>query len=240
MKALRGLAGEPRPGIFISTLDWSRLALIQGCMQKATKRIRAKTRKLPRFLAEPVVVKSYHPTLVGFTADEAKKNNDEEFARVVELLATKLELLFDFFSIPRIGNLTDDYRALSLALAAQCFHGFQLVPAGAPRPGRPAHDSMFLLGLLVDVEQKKRLMRGACSEVSDAKALAALTRDPRFRERWGRYTPRTLANLLSRAHDPALNTLYSVWSRKGQAGKLARQALATVVAASRKPPPDFP
>ena len=131
-------------------------------MPKSGERAGKKVKKFTGPLAEPIVVKVYHRTLVGLTAEEAKKRNAEEWARVVKLLSDKFELLFQYFSIPKTGNVAEDYRALSWALATECFPGFQLVPAGAARPGRAAHETMFLMGLLVDVEQKK----GRCGRLA--------------------------------------------------------------------------
>lgn len=200
----------------------------------ARKHTRTKRRKLPRVLAEPVAVKVYRRTLVGLTADEAKKKNEAEGARVMKLLSDKLEFLFHYFSIARTGNPADEYRALSLALAVKHFPGFRLVPAGTPGPGRPTHDSLFLMGLLVDLEQKRRSMRAAGSKVSAAKVLVALTLDPRSKKRWGRYKPRTLANFLSQARNPKINPMYKLWNLKGQAGKEAREGITAFIAESRK------
>jgi hypothetical protein len=204
-------------------------------MAKAKKRSRTKIGKLPRFLAEPITMKRYRRTLVGLTADEAKQKNAGEAARVANLLRDKLESLFSYFSIPRTRNEAADYRALALALAVEHFSGFQVNPPEARRRGRPSENTtVLLMGLLIDVEEKKRSMRAAGSPVSDAKALGALTKDPRFRARWSRYKPRRLANLLAQAHNPALNPLYKVWKRGDQARKIAREAIVTAITVSRK------
>lgn len=204
-------------------------------MPRPSKDIRTSSRKLPRALTEPIVVKHYRPTLVGLSAEEADKKNEEESRRVGELLRDKLELLFQHFSIPRTGNQGEDYCALSLKLAGSVFTGFSILPAGTRRRGRPSEDTTTLLmGLLIDVEEKKRSMRAAGSPVSDAKALAALTKDPRFRGRWSRYTPRRLANLLAEARNPAINPLGSAWNRNDPAGRFAREAIAGAIALSRK------
>jgi hypothetical protein len=184
-----------------------------ACMSKSSKRTGTKTGKLPRALVEPIAVKVYRRTLVGLKADEAKAKNEEEWARVGKLLLAKL------------------------VLATECFAGFRVQPAASPRPGRPAHNPMFLTGLLTDVDHKKRSMRAAGSEISDAKAVVALIRDPQFRQRWGRYKPRTLENVLSRARNPTINPLGSLWKLKGRAGKEARRGISKWILASRKPPP---
>jgi hypothetical protein len=202
-------------------------------MVKRHKYTRKTTRKFTGLLAEPMVVKFYRRTLVGLTAADAKKKNEEEAERVQKLIQAKLDCLFAYFMITKTGNGAQDYLALSLSLAREWVPGFRVVSAGAAQRGRPSQDPLIFVRLLVDVELAKRFLKQGHSddsEVSDAKAVATLTTAPRFAKRWGNFKgrERTLANILTKARDVKINPLYAWWLQPGKRGPLGRQALISV------------
>ena len=72
--------------------------------------------------------------------------------------------------------------------------------------------------LLADAEVINRRKGLTQSSASDAKAVEDLRSQTKFATRWGRYSARTLRNMLTEARNPAKNPMYLLWQAGGPTG----------------------
>lgn len=111
-------------------------------------------------LAQPIKLKIFSPSRLGFSGEQANQKNAESAASELRTLFSKLEMLFEHFKITKTGNAGEDYKLLSMRPALEFVPGFQLATDedGKGR-GRPSRDHRDYMRLLADVEIVKRQMR---------------------------------------------------------------------------------
>jgi hypothetical protein len=175
-------------------------------------------------LLKPITVATRTAGLLTSDSDsllEIEKHNRQESYRA---LAEQLEKIDELRSWLRLPKKSDDplfdWALLALILAQKFVPGFRIkdTALGKNRGRKKEWDAVKLSQLIADVGLLQRERPR-----TDSEACQALTKLPKLKKRWGKYTPRTLRNKLIIARQPKNNLLLSIAERARENGISEKQ-----------------
>ncbi len=147
--------------------------------------------------------------MTALTSDDEQEINEfnkSEHSRAFMTLVGKIPLLYDHYELNTLEDNQSRLLLLCILLAQEFVPGFHVknLTYEAARGRKQAWGPIKYAELLGDVHSIQRE-----KNCSDSEACLALTKSPRFKERWGKINKRTLENRLLMARMPEKNPLYT-------------------------------
>ena len=183
---------------------------------------------LPLSLRKPVRIKCTRGSISNSQPDEAVELNWQAVTNGIKQLCANLSLLRKHLG--REDSVL--FTALEWKWVDANVPGLNYVFEDKPSAGRPKRHFTVYLRLLTDLEVMIR-NRPKGSKRSYAATLRDLVRTHPYSEVWGKFSPRTLHNMLKEARDPTCNPLAGMWNLE----EYRESARTEMIALSRKWPP---